>query len=170
MEIFEKMAYTGVSRDLISFNAVISACAKGQYFDKAMEFHAEMKAINIKSDEITYNSLISACERNGKWESAIDLVSEMEMSGIFPTEHTFTALIQVLVSSNRFDEAFSILARVHRNEDMVKSTYAMHQLLFNACQNIGDDRAEEVYLAIKKFGIQPLPAEVTCYIHGREAK
>lgn len=76
--------------------------------------------------------------------------------------------MQVLVSSNWFDEAFAILAVVHGNPSLLKGSYAMHHMLFNALKKVNDKRKDQVYSAIQKFGIQPLSAEAICFINGKE--
>ena len=51
--------------DVITYNAVISACEKGRRPDEALKLLAEMKAASLKPDVITYSAVISAC-REGR--------------------------------------------------------------------------------------------------------
>ncbi len=49
--------------NVITYNALISACAKGKQPERAMEIFSKMQQQDIVPIVITYNALISACEK-----------------------------------------------------------------------------------------------------------
>ena len=126
------------ARDLnpgtIGYNAAMAACSLD--FDIAIGLHGEMKALNVISDEITYNTLIYTCKSSQKWREALNLLEEMESAEIIPTIFTFTPLMQTLVSADRLDEAFNLLSRIQQSSSLVKNSYVIHHMLFNACKRL----------------------------------
>ena len=56
----------GITLDVITYTAVISACGKGGKAEKALEIFNKMLDAGITPNVITYNAVISACEKGGK--------------------------------------------------------------------------------------------------------
>ena len=85
MALFEAMKWQGVVRDLITYNAVISACEKFTQPERALELLGSMKWQVVVPDRITCNALISACEKGEQLQRALDLFESMKWLGIFRT-------------------------------------------------------------------------------------
>ena len=49
--------------DLISYNALISACEKGKQPEQAMEMFHAMQRHSVVPNLISYSALLSACEK-----------------------------------------------------------------------------------------------------------
>ena len=64
--------------DVITFNATISACEKGQQWITAVSLLREMQQGNVKTDVITFNATINACEKGQQWIAAVSLLREMQ--------------------------------------------------------------------------------------------
>ena len=56
------MQQTAVVPDVISYNAAISACEKGQQWQQALSVLAEMQQTAVLPYVISYNAAISACD------------------------------------------------------------------------------------------------------------
>lgn len=52
--------------NVITYNAVIAACAKGEQWKNARALLAEMTAVGLTPDVITYSSAIDACSKEGQ--------------------------------------------------------------------------------------------------------
>ena len=57
------MRAAGLTPNAISYSAAISACEKGQQWQRALELLEEMKAAGVAPNVISYNAAISACEK-----------------------------------------------------------------------------------------------------------
>ena len=57
------MEQQGVVPDAIAFSALISACEKGRWLQRALEVFAAMEQQGLVPAVITFSALISACEK-----------------------------------------------------------------------------------------------------------
>ena len=57
--------------NVITYNALISACEKGKQPDRALEIFDQMQQQGLVPDVITYSALISACEQSKQPEQAM---------------------------------------------------------------------------------------------------
>ena len=62
-----EMRKIGVLPDVITYNAAISACEKGEQWQQVLRILAEMRSVSVLPDVITYNAAISACEKSEQW-------------------------------------------------------------------------------------------------------
>lgn len=59
--MFQSMGSDRVERNVISYNAVINACAVSGQWEKSVKLFTSMKDTDIKPNAITYNSVMKAC-------------------------------------------------------------------------------------------------------------
>ena len=67
------MQRQGVVPDVISYNAVISACEKGKQPERAMRIFEATQQQGVVPNIVTYSALISACEKGEQPERALEL-------------------------------------------------------------------------------------------------
>ena len=161
------MEVRGVQPNEISYSAAISACEKGQQWERALGLLAQMEEHGVQPNVISYSAAISACEKGQQWERALALLAQMEARGLELGVATFTAVMQVLVSSSQLDEAFHLLQRIH-DSPIAATSYVPHHVLLNGCRSAGDARAAEVQAAINRFSLSSLAAVVKFTIEGDE--
>jgi pentatricopeptide repeat protein len=71
--VFERMAH----RDVVTWNAIMAACAQNGHGKEAIAFFHEMQKDSVKPDEITFVSLLSACNHMGMVEDGKRLFASM---------------------------------------------------------------------------------------------
>ncbi len=64
----DEMQAKGLTPDVITYNAAISACDKGRQWQEALRLVYEMLAKGLTPDVITYNAAIFACEKGSQWQ------------------------------------------------------------------------------------------------------
>jgi len=69
----------GIVPSVITYSALISACAKGQQREQAFGLFEDMKRQSAVPNVITYNALISACEKGQKPERALEFFDAMKL-------------------------------------------------------------------------------------------
>eukprot|EP00973_Karenia_brevis_P034680 4785837-Karenia_brevis.AAC.1 len=62
------MCSRGLSPDVISFSAAISACEKGGQWQRVAPLLNEMRSRGLSPDVISFNGAISACKKGGQWQ------------------------------------------------------------------------------------------------------
>ena len=77
MKDFEAMEVQGIVPDMITCNALISACDKGWQPERAMKVFENIELQSIVPDVITCNSLISACDKGQQSKRAIKVFEIM---------------------------------------------------------------------------------------------
>ncbi|CAK0892545.1 unnamed protein product [Prorocentrum cordatum] len=65
------------ARTLVSYNAGIRACEKGEQWQRALALLAEMWEATLERNVISYSAGITACEKGEQWQRALALLSEM---------------------------------------------------------------------------------------------
>ena len=69
---------------MITYNAAISACEKGQQPQQALQFLNQMQHRGLLPNVITYNATISACEKGQQPQQALQLLIQMQHRGLLP--------------------------------------------------------------------------------------
>ena len=64
--------------DVVTFNALISACEKAKQPERALEVFDAMQQQGVVPNVITYNALISACEKGKQPERALEVFQAMQ--------------------------------------------------------------------------------------------
>eukprot|EP00973_Karenia_brevis_P028526 3931391-Karenia_brevis.AAC.1 len=62
------MRSRGLSPNLISFNAAMSACEKGGQCQRAAPSLNEMRMGSLSPNAISFSAAISACGKGGRWQ------------------------------------------------------------------------------------------------------
>ncbi len=88
----------------VTYNTLISACAKAGRCREAFELHAKMRRSNVPDDTFTLSALISACDRGGDWRRALDVVADFRARGIRSNTYTYNALINCLGTGAQWEQ------------------------------------------------------------------
>lgn len=106
VDLFRSMSSWGVVPNVITYNSIIDAGAKGEVsFDVVVKFYDEMIANGLMPDRLTYNSLLSVCASKGMWEMAQKLLSEMDHRCIVPDVFTYNTYLDTLCKAGQIDLA-----------------------------------------------------------------
>lgn len=110
LNMFEDMTGNRLYPTDVTFNALISACAKRpDYYETAFELFEQMHTVyNFEPDRITYNILLGACARKRELKRVRQIVQTMQASSsqqqhdsmISPDEHTFITLFSCYANYN----------------------------------------------------------------------
>ena len=108
--VFEKAKAGGVALNTFTFNAAISACAKGGEWQKALDLVDELKQQRgLEPDVITYTAAISACAKGGQWLTALELLDELKHRGLEPNIITYSAAISACEKGRQWETGIDIL-------------------------------------------------------------
>merc|ERR1712194_784675 len=80
--------------DIISYNASISACEKGQQWRVALTLLDDLCESNeLQPDVFTYNAAILSCSSSYQWMLAFDLLDSMACRGIELDANCYSRMI-----------------------------------------------------------------------------
>ena len=82
---------------LVSYSAGISACEKGEQWQRALALLSEMREAKLEPNVITYSSWISACENGGQWQRALWLLGVMRDVKVVPDAASYSPAIASLL-------------------------------------------------------------------------
>eukprot|EP00435_Cladocopium_sp_Y103_P042829 s69_g11.t3 len=82
--ILEKLLSSGVEADVVSYNSLINAYAKGSDATNACQKLQEMLQSDIQPSAISFNSALDACAKAGEAQRAKELVEEMKQLRVMP--------------------------------------------------------------------------------------
>lgn len=113
IEVFELMRCKGLKPNVISYNAVIDACVKGNGDVRtAVGFFREMIRVKIMPDSKTFNSLLAGCSRAGQLDYAQVLFEEMMTLGIGRDIYTYNTFIDAVSKCGNMELAVRIMSEM----------------------------------------------------------
>ena len=70
------MCKAGVTMDVISFSAAISACEKGGQWQRALSLLEDMCKEGVTGNVIGFNAAISVCEKEDEWQRELSFLTK----------------------------------------------------------------------------------------------
>lgn len=95
-----------------AYAAVISACAAGGAWQRAVQLFDQMLEYQIKPDVVSCTALITALGADGQWKRGSQVIDWMLSSGVKPNVRTYTALITAMGNAQQWDLALDLIKRM----------------------------------------------------------
>ncbi|XP_021674228.2 pentatricopeptide repeat-containing protein At3g14330 isoform X2 [Hevea brasiliensis] len=138
------------SKDLASWNAMLTGYAINGRMREAMELFDEMVSSGVRPDEVTFIALLSGCSHAGLTEDGMKLFDKMDIDfGVSPCLEHYACLVDILGRAGRIEEAMEIV----KNMPM-KPRASIWGSLLNSCHLHGDVSLGEA-IAEKLFEHEP---------------
>ncbi|KAJ7298134.1 hypothetical protein O6H91_Y015400 [Diphasiastrum complanatum] len=97
-------------RDIVSWNAMINACAQQGHGKEALYLFEQMKEQSVQPDKITFLSLLCACSHTGLIGEGFHLFDLMSKDfGIIPSTDHYTCMIDLLGRAGKLYEAHDFI-------------------------------------------------------------
>ncbi|CAK0835586.1 unnamed protein product [Prorocentrum cordatum] len=112
------MGETKLEPDVISltvYNAGISACAKGEQWQRALALLSEMRDAKLEPT-VSYNAGISACEKGEQWQRALSLLGDMLEAKLDPNVISYNAGISACARGEQWQRALSLIGEMREAE------------------------------------------------------
>ncbi|CAK0881598.1 unnamed protein product, partial [Prorocentrum cordatum] len=126
---------------LISYNAGISACEKGEQWQRALTLLSEMREAKLEPNVISYSAGISACEKGEQWQRALALLSELREAKIKPNVISYDAGISACEKGKQWQRALDLLS------EMREAKLEPNVISYNAGTSAGE-KGEQWQLAL----------------------
>jgi pentatricopeptide repeat protein len=150
----ERMERAGLERNIVTFNILISGCARNGMALDAQRFFNQMAQAGVNPNQVTYNSLICAYARINELSEAFRVRDEMMEAGYQPDQVTFNTLITGCAKARRIEEAFHLMSSMRRAG--LPPDQISFGALIDACSRTNQMQcAYEVLQDMVRVGIQP---------------
>ncbi|KAJ7955610.1 putative Pentatricopeptide repeat-containing protein [Quillaja saponaria] len=125
--IFWKMP----TRDVVSWNAMISGLSQNGFGSEALELFEEMIMEGTKPDDVTFVNILSACSHMGMVEKGWNYFNTMsdEFSIIKKVEH-YACMVDILSRAGRLEETKEFIESAPVDHGM-----CLWRILLGACKN-----------------------------------
>ncbi|CAJ1406351.1 unnamed protein product [Effrenium voratum] len=132
LELLRRMQDRRLEGNAFTYSAAISACEKGQRWQLALHFLAELQKRRL-ADVVAYGAAISACEKGLQWEWALFLLCAAVSLGATPKLLvSFSAGVSACEKACRWSWALHLLSEL-RPRRMAPDTAAQNAAL-SACR------------------------------------
>jgi pentatricopeptide repeat protein len=113
-----KVLYELSSRNIATWNALISGYAQEGHFIEALSCFKQIQGEGLSPNEITFLCLLNACSHAGKFEEAQAYYEQMNKEyGIEATLEHHTCMVVVFGSAGHFDKAISVIKAMPSFDD-----------------------------------------------------
>ena len=161
--LFRQMCHADVTRDVISYNAIISACGKEGWWGEALSLLGQMREALIEMDVTTYSTVISACDKIRQWEEALSLLEQMRDAGIKPNLVAYNAAILACEKSRQCGSGAerSRYSRRCRAGTFGRRSSPTYSAVISACRKSG--QWEKALYWFRKILERGIPLDVITY-------
>merc|ERR1719383_228990 len=101
-----------IRKDTILYNSAITACEKGQLWQKALMLFREMGQVRIAADTVSYSAAISACEKGANPLTALALFMRMDQCSIPKDQIVFNSTISACDKGMSWTMALQLLGQM----------------------------------------------------------
>ena len=144
--IFDNME----SKDIISWNAMISGYGQNGNSKEAIELFQQMQQSGIQPDHVTFTIALSACANLGDLSLGKKIHSQINESGIEWTIEMKNSLLNMYSKCGSIDDACSIFDNMKS-----KNIISWNAMISGYEQNGNSKEAIELFQQMQQSGIQP---------------
>ncbi|XP_047307987.1 pentatricopeptide repeat-containing protein At2g33680 isoform X2 [Impatiens glandulifera] len=123
------------SRDVVSWNAMISGLSQNGFGKDALKMFDEMRLDKngVKPDHVTFVNVLSACSHMGLVETGLDYFHMMfDEFGIEPEIEHYACMVDILSRAGRLEEAKEF---IETGGSRIENGMCLWRILLSACRN-----------------------------------
>ncbi|CAK0793530.1 unnamed protein product [Prorocentrum cordatum] len=117
---------------IFSYNACISACGKGEQWQRALSLLSELREAKLQPSVVSYSAGISACGKGKQWQLAFALLSQMGEASLNPNVNSFNAALSACRKSEQRHHVRALLGAMR--EATVKPDVISYNAGISACE------------------------------------
>lgn len=154
--VHEEMIDAGINPSVVTFNALLTACQRGEREDAvniAMDVLKIMRDTpGCSPDVITYSTVIDTVGRDGRFDQVRILLETMKEEGLTPNFVTYTSMISALCKFGQLDEALELM-REMEGLGIEPNVYTFSCLISGAKRRKDMSRALQIVDMMRKRGV-----------------
>jgi pentatricopeptide repeat protein len=164
-DLLRDMRAEGVQATIVTYNALIHACARAGRADRAFEVLDVMRRERITPDIVTLCSLVDACGRAGMLEQAFATIRELplEFGSLEPNLPTYNALISACARAGNLERLTFVYRELYRVG--LKPNIVTYSTIITAYSYAHDmDRAMSALARMRRRNLRPNQVTFTAVV------
>eukprot|EP00811_Abedinium_folium_P025385 NODE_3621_length_2009_cov_5.791711.p1 GENE.NODE_3621_length_2009_cov_5.791711~~NODE_3621_length_2009_cov_5.791711.p1 ORF type:complete len:475 (+),score=91.54 NODE_3621_length_2009_cov_5.791711:268-1692(+) len=129
--LLKDMRERGAQVHINFYQVVIYACARKEWWEQALRFHAAAQSAGFKSNVAVYTSLATACAWGRRWQRALDLLTEATGRRLEQGAWSYGAALRACERGAHWHLALEVLRTMR--EHAVEPTTATCTVAVGAC-------------------------------------
>ncbi|RVW41332.1 Pentatricopeptide repeat-containing protein, mitochondrial [Vitis vinifera] len=156
------------SKDLVSWNSIISCLMKGGFLNEASRIFHEMEVAGIEGNTITWTTLVAGYAQHGLFDESLKHFRELQLKGLKPNSITIASILPACAQSATLSHGKSIHGYIIRNEIISEDLFVSNALIdmYIKCGLL--ESSEQVFRRLHRKDIISWNTIIQGYvIHGR---
>ncbi|CAK0852609.1 unnamed protein product, partial [Prorocentrum cordatum] len=97
---------------LISYSVGISACEKGEQWQRALALLSEMKEVKLEPNDFSYSAGVTACEKGGQWQQALSILRTVRLRKLDVDFMAYGNTASMCEQGGQWSQALALLGEV----------------------------------------------------------
>ncbi|EPS64446.1 hypothetical protein M569_10333, partial [Genlisea aurea] len=124
------------ARDVVSWNAMISALSQNGRGGEALDLFDEMLSEGTKPDHVTFVNILSACSHMGSVDRGKEYFDRMSSEfGLVPGVEHRACMVDILGRAGKLQEARDFIESAAENAEKDDRGHCLWRILLSACRN-----------------------------------
>lgn len=99
-----------IPKTVVTYNTVISACARAGEVSTAKNLLLKMKQSGVQPNIISFNSVMTACASTSRWKDALSILDQCHREpGVQPNIITYTHAMRACAKGRQTNRALTLL-------------------------------------------------------------
>lgn len=155
-KVHEEMISSGIKPSVVTFNALLTACQRGDRSDAVSIAMGVLKVMRetpgCVPDVITYSTIIDTLGRAGDFEQMRSILEIMKEEKLTPNFVTYTSMISALCNFGQLDEALQLMTEMEEL-GIKPNVYTFSCLISGARHRREMPRALQIVDMMKQRGV-----------------
>ncbi|KAH7651587.1 Tetratricopeptide-like helical domain-containing protein [Dioscorea alata] len=164
-ELARRVFQSMESRNLVSWNSIISGFALNGFLDDAFELFNEMISSGLQPDLVSWNCLLSGHSLHGSTDKAMNILRRMLVMDLKPNSSSISSVLRAVSDSGLLDVGKQIHGYVMRH-GLTSNVYVGTSLIdmYVKCCRLGD--ARRVFDLMKHRNVYAWNSLISGFAHG----
>ncbi|CAL1131192.1 unnamed protein product [Cladocopium goreaui] len=132
LEEFRRSRLQQDIQDINAYNAAISACNKGEEWQRALQLLSNLPQAQLLPDVVTFNTASSACGKVSEWQRSLTLLQQMQDLQLEATVISFGAALSAAEKGQQWPLALQLLSEM--KDGLVAGNVIVFSAAISACE------------------------------------
>lgn len=127
LEYLAEMQQLGVAPNTVTYNTLISACARGGQIAWSRQMFKRMEKAQVPRDTVTYSAFAFALEKSGEYTEAIKVLDQMKGMCVPHNAVTLRLRIRMCADNEQWDQCWKTFSQVRQCNLFRRPMFSEHR-------------------------------------------